>query len=112
MVLHKEWAHLVPPGAAEMLELFQFPQRLQKLAQTDSHAIIQWVQTLAGETTNLVPELFSRCSTLCNLLYWSSKSSLATIPFSMTALLSPKLSEPESTGVIIPPIAMLARKDF
>ena len=36
MVLQEEWDHLVPPGAAEMLVLFQIPQRLEKLAQTES----------------------------------------------------------------------------
>ncbi len=31
MVLGEEWTHLVPPGAAEMLEKFRIPQRLQRL---------------------------------------------------------------------------------
>jgi nicotinamide mononucleotide adenylyltransferase len=36
MVAQEEWTHLVPPGAAAMLELFRIPQRLEKLAQTES----------------------------------------------------------------------------
>jgi nicotinamide mononucleotide adenylyltransferase len=36
MVLREDWHHLVPPGAAEMLLSFNIPQRLQKLAQTES----------------------------------------------------------------------------
>ena len=38
MVLQENWNHLVPLGAAEMLRLFNIPQRLQKLAQTESQA--------------------------------------------------------------------------
>jgi nicotinamide mononucleotide adenylyltransferase len=38
MVLQDDWVHLVPPGAAEMLMLFNIPQRLEKLAQTESQA--------------------------------------------------------------------------
>ena len=36
MVMQEDWVHLVPPGAAEMMMLFNIPQRLQKLAQTES----------------------------------------------------------------------------
>jgi len=35
MVRREEWVHLVPPGAAEMMVLFNIPQRLEKLAQTE-----------------------------------------------------------------------------
>jgi nicotinamide mononucleotide adenylyltransferase len=38
MVGQEPWAHLVPPGVAEMLELFHIPQRLQRLATTDGSA--------------------------------------------------------------------------
>lgn len=38
MVLQEKWDHLVPPGAADMLAYLQIPQRLQKLAQTESLA--------------------------------------------------------------------------
>jgi nicotinamide-nucleotide adenylyltransferase len=36
MVLQEDWAHLVPPGAAEMLAWFKIPQRLRQLAQTEN----------------------------------------------------------------------------
>lgn len=32
MVLQEDWSHLVPPGAADMLRLFDIPQRLRNLA--------------------------------------------------------------------------------
>jgi nicotinamide mononucleotide adenylyltransferase len=35
MVSQEDWDHLVPPGAAEMLMLFNIPQRLKKLAQEE-----------------------------------------------------------------------------
>jgi nicotinamide mononucleotide adenylyltransferase len=38
MVAQEDWSHLVPSGAAEMLDFFQIPQRLQKLAQAETRS--------------------------------------------------------------------------